>query len=877
MPETQSKKKRNRKTNNSDSKQKDILREENTEVGHQICTNEQDEILTNGEEHDRVESHSLKDELEHWKGLAEDSRKAYEENEARFAKWTFELQNQLINAYTFQCSELEKQLQEKSLLLLNRTSKINDTLKNVITKIMSDKTSDQVITVDPNIQTMFQNFVSKMDEIVHERDSVLSNRMNHVTGSLTKLSQSVRVIEEKKKQQHEKREKELLQQIEDLKSLLAQQQQQEKQSSSQENSDQHSSELEKLLKEEQKKVADKVAELDSLQKKVADWKDKVKQITTRDTQTIQQLKKQLKERDDQIQQLSETSSTITTPSSPFPETSDQQPNLEVQALRNNLNQLREQLQEREEKIVQLQSGIKKIQEENELIQRQQANPQETLEAQQTQAEPQQESQETVNNNFIILHRVAIDEAHIQCLLQYKHDKSLRWIDQNELQMTSEMIEYPPTFSETLSSTIKEWQDKVDTIKSELATKEEELRMYKARAHAALKKKTESATKIQVECESKMASLQDELKKVNDKYEELKEHERELEQQVAQLIDVQSESIRIADELDQSQRDREELNEKLRIAESKLKELEQRYAREKSEAQQLYNDAANKHEERIAELEAQNRKELQVHRERTRRMMDEKEREIAKLQMRLTTMRRDQLAEIEQIKLETERQLNEQQERALARPFINESNDGAGHSIDVQSKEPSNVEQSAPQQQETIAPQRPMMKESDIIRSVLAPVESKQDLNVDQQVEIKIEEKNDEQIDKEMERLMHLAQLQASRDGELVQYKRSVHQLQAQLEEKENTMRSFKELEIHLRREIEHLQTLYQNGTPNLQYLKNVLIKFLETKDAKVRDKLFKVVSTMLDFTVQEQDQIRQSWVVSSSIPSASSGIFSIVS
>ena len=117
---------------------------------------------------------------------------------------------------------------------------------------------------------------------------------------------------------------------------------------------------------------------------------------------------------------------------------------------------------------------------------------------------------------------------------------------------------------------------------------------------------------------------------------------------------------------------------------------------------------------------------------------------------------------------------------------------------------------------------------------------------------------------DFDKMFALAQIQATRDVEISEYRRNIQALQQKIEEHELREEQLKKMEQQLRSQIEHLEKLYSNGSgPNLEYLKNVLCKFLETvnddKNDAMRLKLFHVIATILDMSPQEQEQIVQKW------------------
>ncbi|KAL0491453.1 hypothetical protein AKO1_000875 [Acrasis kona] len=553
-----------------------------------------------------------------------------------------------------------------------------------------------------------------MDAMTKKREDALNDRMGKLSGSLSNITNTMQVMEKKKNE----REKELLDKIKLLES---------KQPTPPVEHAGAEQDLQALLQQEKKIVQDKDLEIDSLKKKMDDWKVKVKQITTKDLQTIQQLKKQLKDKEDQVAAL------------------------------------------------------------------------ETQAAQQPAAAP---VEAPLSQPITVLYHIDA----IESIVLRDQDGSHRLMTIESFNRSLPTEQQPFALPDPLSNMSAE----LENVKTELNNNKEELRTYKARAHAALKKKGESETRIKQECEVKISQHQEELTRTKDELSDVLVRESQLQQQVQELVDVQDENVKMIQELDALQQQVQTLTESLTFSRESSSRVQSEYEQFKQQQLIQQQETSNNHDTIVHQLNAQNQKEIQVHRDRTRRMMDEKEREIAKLQLKITAMKKDHMAELEQVKLEHDS--NIQQVMLVTSP-----------------PPPPQLPPPPPQPSPPPQPQPPSPSSQD---------ESTQ----------------------EMSMLMQLAQEQASRDHELMHYKKNIAQLKAQLQDSQGAAAALQQSQEQLKAQIKHLENLSQhNGGPNMEYLKNVLIKFLNTKDVIAKDKLFKVVSTMLDLTSKEQEVIRQQW------------------
>jgi hypothetical protein len=104
---------------------------------------------------------------------------------------------------------------------------------------------------------------------------------------------------------------------------------------------------------------------------------------------------------------------------------------------------------------------------------------------------------------------------------------------------------------------------------------------------------------------------------------------------------------------------------------------------------------------------------------------------------------------------------------------------------------------------------------------------------------------------EFNEFLELAQLQASRDQEMSSYQDRIKELETTLNSREN-------MEIQLGELQEKLTRFEFRENANLEYLKNILIKFFESNEREVQQKLLGVVSTVLAFSPEEKKRIERS-------------------
>jgi len=111
-------------------------------------------------------------------------------------------------------------------------------------------------------------------------------------------------------------------------------------------------------------------------------------------------------------------------------------------------------------------------------------------------------------------------------------------------------------------------------------------------------------------------------------------------------------------------------------------------------------------------------------------------------------------------------------------------------------------------------------------------------------------------------LLHYAQVYASREEELAVGKNTINILSQEIRELEKMDELHKLQEDVLKNEIRELQRSINRGGANLEYLKNIVIKFAENSEEK--EKLLPVIATILQFTPEESKRILEKWATTNS-------------
>jgi hypothetical protein len=104
-----------------------------------------------------------------------------------------------------------------------------------------------------------------------------------------------------------------------------------------------------------------------------------------------------------------------------------------------------------------------------------------------------------------------------------------------------------------------------------------------------------------------------------------------------------------------------------------------------------------------------------------------------------------------------------------------------------------------------------------------------------------------------EQFLHFAQMQAMRDEELNQLRLRINDCTKLMKETEETNRLLQMQQVVLKDEIREMERAQKREGANLLYLKNIVVKYMITKD---NEALLPVLSTILQFSPDDLQAIR---------------------
>jgi len=100
-------------------------------------------------------------------------------------------------------------------------------------------------------------------------------------------------------------------------------------------------------------------------------------------------------------------------------------------------------------------------------------------------------------------------------------------------------------------------------------------------------------------------------------------------------------------------------------------------------------------------------------------------------------------------------------------------------------------------------------------------------------------------------MVHVAQVQSLKEQELLEAAKQIDDLQTQLKDGENTITLLRMQDETLKKEIRELERHKKKREgANLEYLKNVTLKFMSTGDQE-QERLLPVLANLLQFSPEE--------------------------
>lgn len=337
---------------------------------------------------------------------------------------------------------------------------------------------------------------------------------------------------------------------------------------------------------------------------------------------------------------------------------------------------------------------------------------------------------------------------------------------------------------------------ISRVKEQLASVKEEYRSYKVRAQMALRQKSvESGQHEQYEehisvLNGEKDQLQKVVKELTDYNQQLRGFEAQYEAMAKEVMVLQEEKSALQSKLSS-------LREQLREDRS-WKEDYEKLQKEKEElADAAMQELAKTQEEHTAAYQ-QLSEEFKQHRERMQQQLADKDASIAQAQSHIADLKNAVAA------------LKQSQARA------------------VQHQQQDHQHQQYQQHQQK---NLPISASAPIHQPVVSADDAKRKAG-----------------------LVHYSHLQSVRDDDLAQARRSITELQQQLAESENMSKLHLLQTQALKEDIRELERAQKREGANLEYLKNVVVKYMEGGD---HDKLYPVISTILQFKPEERRRVEQ--------------------
>eukprot|EP00002_Diphylleia_rotans_P011616 TRINITY_DN2290_c0_g2_i2.p1 TRINITY_DN2290_c0_g2~~TRINITY_DN2290_c0_g2_i2.p1 ORF type:complete len:1694 (+),score=387.62 TRINITY_DN2290_c0_g2_i2:103-5082(+) len=435
-----------------------------------------------------------------------------------------------------------------------------------------------------------------------------------------------------------------------------------------------------------------------------------------------------------------------------------------------------------------------------------------------------------------------------------------------------------------------WKEKLRNTETQLeeyvrllSEKEEEFKIYKSKAENAIKRlKAKQSTNNAQQLESHIADLQGQVVSLSKHVNELEIQNRSMQDQLSRAADFESRYLGLREDIERQK-------ESFLVEKSKWDAVVAGLRHNLEEKEQEKKALAESQEQAIKKVEEQQSKRLdelrlQINkmRDRNRLLVEEKDQEILQLRQKISQIAPDQTeAKMEPSGVES---VNTTMQQSNQVAHVVEEKRISGTSTDALGKDPADGQVSTPSQSALQAapsrhihtPQRPSTQDLlankgklvELFTQDLLADSGEQDHHSPGKNELARQSSQipaahparrryaadliNAPVNPEQE-LLHIAQLQAQRDAEIQTARDTIQKLidaVAVHEQRESVLL----LQEHkLREEIDNLKRTKKREDVPLEYLKNIIIKYLQTDDI---ESLLPVISTLLQFSPDEVQRIR---------------------
>mmetsp|Transcript_283 Transcript_283/g.978 ORF Transcript_283/g.978 Transcript_283/m.978 type:complete len:744 (-) Transcript_283:787-3018(-) len=554
-------------------------------------------------------------------------------------------------------------------------------------------------------------------------------------------------------------------------------------------------------------------------------------------------------------------------STPPPPEQSQSLHQQIQSLTEDLEAQRERYDQYSKKVDQWKASVKQISKKdlakiNALKKNvQQLNEQmEGLRNQNTTLQQTQEKLWTqrfvpLNDHFDVVQRVQeTGDDVIWTLISYD-DKSMgyQWIEDKNISedKIKREVALPPTTQQQMH---KNFDEKLHTLRSELeesqkrATESDEaLQHYKSRAHQALKKKAESLNVIKLTHEKEISELEEQVSELTQTVHDLQQSNKDLNDNVTSLLRMQEEHVSLKSMFSEQKRALQELQHSCDLQQMKMRNLEQETEKQSSTLQKREQELIEHHTQELKSLKQENQRlddDLVRVKEKHRREINEKDSKITLFQQTCSELKQ-KIESITNTQAVTSQALPTQEEKQhAASPSSHAKASSKRKKSSHQKHHTPNYHHSHTNGSSTKDEQELKVFRSIVGNDLVHPQNGDEISNM--------KEANVESGESQTSaRVLQLAEKFADRDAELQDKIQFINILKESLALKTAEVAQLKETEKQLREQITNIQQLQKKGAPNVEYLKNVFLKYVHTEDETVRSHAVRALGQLLSLPKDE--------------------------
>jgi len=373
-----------------------------------------------------------------------------------------------------------------------------------------------------------------------------------------------------------------------------------------------------------------------------------------------------------------------------------------------------------------------------------------------------------------------------------------------------------------ASKTTELETKISNLHTELEAERAEQKNYRHKAHSALQQAEKRLGTV--------SDLEAEVVRLSSHLEEAQLKEQHLNSFVLELQSQQTMTSALSDELQETQRKHAELSEELRLALLRADRAEESLLAAQVNLTAQLNSARQEHVQQVEQLSREHQQQSMALRQELERLREHSDAQ--------QTEQRRHAAELQESLANTEQALRQAR---LSQHGAHTSSAASVSSSIAVAVAPSSADEDHSSYTAASSSRPPSRSASSSALSSLGPTATQ------------LSEAGSAAVALDDPPMLHYAQIHASQASALSVARRQIQELTEQLHETEEHMRLIQLQENTLKENIRDLERSKTRENENLDYLKNVIVKYMETNE---HESLLPVIATILHLSPDEVRRVK---------------------